>query len=262
MTDTEELASVSSVSLQLPPFWHSRPQAWFAHIEAAFELQKITSQKTKYNYVVVSLTPELADVVEDIIRSPPTHEPYTTLKDAILKRTSLSDHQRSQELFKNLERGDRTPSQLYRHMRNLLGDKHMDDSLFRQLWLSKLPPQVQASLASVEDLPLERQAAIADAVFEAIRPTVSSVSTQPDIMTHIEQLYKEVMSLKHANLHSNPDQQPRSRPAFRDRSRRRSRSRTPSKGYCWYHSKFGPKARRCLKLCSFEGPLAPSTSGN
>ena len=264
MSDVEESATVATFT-QLPPFWSTRPHAWFAHVEAQFELKRIVSQRTRYNHVVVSLTPELADEVEDIISSPPSETPYDILKEAILKRTSLSDRQRSQELFKHLDLGDRKPSQLYRHMCHLLGGKKMDDSLFRQLWLSKLPAQIQGSLASVDDLSLERQAAIADSIFEAVKPTVSHMATTsaaPDVMKHIEELYREVMSLRQAQNESRgrPVSPARNNP--RNRSRPKSWNRFKGKGLCWYHAKFGPKARRCLKPCSFEGPLAPASPEN
>ncbi|CAH8575774.1 unnamed protein product [Schistosoma rodhaini] len=46
------------------------------------------------------------------------------------------------------------------------------------------------------------------------------------------------------------------RPLFRQRSRSRPRSRSPKRPseICWYHTKFGTKARRCTRPCAFPLP--------
>ena len=46
------------------------------------------------------------------------------------------------------------------------------------------------------------------------------------------------------------------RPLFRQRSRSRPRSRSPKRTseICWYHTKFGTKARRCTRPCAFPSP--------
>ena len=46
----------------------------------------------------------------------PEHLPYDRLKAVFLKRTTTSDEVRLQQLLAGVELGDRTPSQLLRHM--------------------------------------------------------------------------------------------------------------------------------------------------
>jgi hypothetical protein len=45
-------AAVYRVVVRLPPFWTYRPVVWFAQAEAQFELAGITSERTKFNYVI------------------------------------------------------------------------------------------------------------------------------------------------------------------------------------------------------------------
>lgn len=61
------------------------------------------------------------------------------------------------DLFNNIEFGDRTPSQLLRHMRLLVGDNTKANSILKSMWLNILPTMtIQNFVPMSEDENLER----------------------------------------------------------------------------------------------------------
>ena len=89
MTEEEHPAQqVAAVRIKLQPFW---PKLWFAQIELQFATRRITTSQTKFDYVVLSLSPEFATKVRDLLLHPPTETPYEVLKTKLTKRTSASE---------------------------------------------------------------------------------------------------------------------------------------------------------------------------
>ncbi|CAE1164368.1 unnamed protein product [Acanthosepion pharaonis] len=84
---------------------------------------RITSQRARFANVMQKLPSDMMDEISDVLSDLREHEPYDHLKEAILKRTGRSEEDMIQEILRNVTRGDKTPSQLLRYMRNQLG-KH------------------------------------------------------------------------------------------------------------------------------------------
>jgi hypothetical protein len=201
--DNSAPAEVSTVAVRLPPFWAERPAVWFAQAEAQFTLAGISSEKTKFYYVISQLEHQYASEVEDIIISPPDRDPYTILKPELVKRLSPSKEERIHQLL-SLEMCDSKPSQFLRHLTILA-----PDDFLRSIWSSRLPSNVRAILAGLPEGDLNAPAHCADNIIEAApQPTLASVAPLPEINTllqHTEDLSRQVaaLSTKLAHLRSN-----------------------------------------------------------
>jgi hypothetical protein len=250
-----EASRVAAINLKLPPYWPSDPAVWFAQVEAQFATRGITAQKTKFEYIVASLSPEYATEVRDLILHPPASRPYDVLRDQLVKRTAASDQRRLQQLLHSEELGDRKPSQLLRRMQQLLGDSAAatDNTFVRGLFIQRLPASVRMVLASAADsTSLEDLAHLADRIVEAAPSPVSSISDAtppPPPAPEVEQLRSEVSRL--AGLVA--DLSTKERPSRR-RSLTPRRSPSPARQtLCWYHEQLGNAARKCRPPCAKSG---------
>ncbi|KAF8787920.1 hypothetical protein HNY73_009469 [Argiope bruennichi] len=83
------MATAETAAVVIPPFIKPDPALWFHMLDFTFELaspKAITESKTKYNYVVAHLPPEIATVVRDVIIQPDSTGPYSDLKTNVIKR--------------------------------------------------------------------------------------------------------------------------------------------------------------------------------
>ncbi|KAH6946269.1 hypothetical protein HPB50_012561 [Hyalomma asiaticum] len=119
--------------------------------------------------------------IRDLLVAPPAENAYTALTQLLIRRLTPSEPQRLQQLLHNTELGDRTPSQLFRHMRQLLHTDgatttDADSRLLCELFLQRLPVNVRMILASAAD---KRLSELADSVLAVAPPSVAAL--QPDI---------------------------------------------------------------------------------
>ncbi|KAH6924725.1 hypothetical protein HPB50_022753 [Hyalomma asiaticum] len=183
METTSDALAISAVDIRLPPFWTADPQLWFLQVESQFTARRITAELTKYHHVVASLPPAIASEIRDLLVAPPAENAYTTLKQLLISRLTPSEP-RLQQLLHYTDLGDRTPSQLLRHMRQLLHTADAtttdaDSRLLRELFLQRLPVNVRMILASAADKRLSELAELADSVLAVAPPSVAAL--QPDI---------------------------------------------------------------------------------
>lgn len=247
--------AVGEVKVKLSPFWFDKPKIWFAQAEAQFEIARITQDSTKYGYVLSMLDSRVADEVEDIIVNPPAEGRYEFLKSELIARLSSSKEQKVRQLLSEQQLGDRKPSAFLRHLRSLAGtDVGNKSGILRELWMRRLPQEVQRILMAQKDLDLDKVAEIADAIVDTPMSSHSALSVHaasavpavPDLVSMakcIEELTKKVDALANS----------RSRSSSRSRSRSRSSSKSRSTSQlCWYHARFGTKARKCVTPCTWN----------
>lgn len=258
------LAQSSSVTARIPPFWTNSPEAWFVQAEAQFELSRINKEERKYAYLVSSLPQEVIQRVLDVIQNPPNpNERYKTLKAVLLQRFSLSEEGKITNLLYHEEIGDRSPSEFYHRLLLLAGNDDSAKTLAIKLWKDRLPSPIDIAV-----IPLMAQGPTvfldtADKIWERTRAKINTVSNnpflqEPSTSNYQEPWKKDIESLKACieklseNFYSNRG---RSKSSNRSHSKSRDSEHKRNKSHeklCWYHKKFGDKARKCVKPCSYD----------
>jgi hypothetical protein len=259
---TPPTPEVLEVKAKLPIFWENKPQSWFRLVEAQFDLNGIRQDGTKYGYILSMLDDRLSDVVEDILCDPPAEGKYEHLKNALIKRLSSTKEQQVRRLLNDEELGDRKPSAFLRHLRSLAGADLKDSSIIRELWMRRLPTEVQRILITQKDLDIDKVAEIADAIVEApstklvaevnATATTSSGRTEPDlayVMKCLNELSNKVDKLFQRGQGARSRSRSQ-RPGFSSRSHSTSSAPGQPK-LCWYHDKFGNNATKCRTPCSW-----------
>jgi hypothetical protein len=224
------MSSTDAVALKLPALWEDDLESWFLQTEAQFNLRGITDQRTRYYHLVAVLSTSNAAKVKDIIRDPPSSRPYSALKGALLSKYELTEYERAAAIM-NISLGDRKPSELMDQLLTLLGN-HEGGILLKFRFFSLLPDFVRSGLSTTysDITDLQKLAAEADKIYLTGR---DSRYMTPGISAATDDA--EVDRVKRF-----------ARPS-------RKAHKEPTEGLCYYHSRFGAKAKKCTLPCNWPG---------
>lgn len=263
--------NMAAVSIKLPAFWPTDPELWFMQVEAQFATRNITTDGTKYAYLVSSLTPEVAAEVREVLMNPPAEEAYKKLKEELISRTTKSTQARIKQLLTSEELDGRKPTQLLRRMRHLIGTNTglVSDALLKQIFVPRLPTHVQVMLAANDALTIDQAAELADKLMDVIGPQVSAVASASSVpMTQVPAgpiddlaaLRKEINEIK-TLLRGRQDNKQSGGSSTRNRSKTPAARNDDNKtsGPCWFHVKFGDNAKKCRPGCTYKPGNASSS---
>jgi hypothetical protein len=288
-TDISGGADTSVQVILLPLLRPDRISRWFTIVEAQFEATRITSDKEKYNAVILSLGWQQLDLIDNVIGNPPPTRLYENLKTELIRRLTDSVERRVKRLLEVQDLGDRTPSQLYRDMRKL-ATPAVSDELLLTIWKNRLPASMRAILAPSRTRDPNDLMEMADRIHEA-RQEVNATSTSHtlhsipaltqlpalsichrqrpgcDHETRQEQTHQhhgtEKLEAQMARIErvlqqlaaTNISQRRRPRPTSRfqgPRTRTNSRNREEHPDWCYYHQTYRARARNCRAPCTWN----------
>lgn len=272
-------SNTKTSTVPFPPFWSSMPDIWFLQMEAVFKIKKIIKDENKFYHTVACLPVEIISSVSDIIKNTEDDNSYVNLKNAILKRKTLSETQRLEQLLDGSAIGDRSPSQYYRDMLTLAGESSLaNDKLLKALWLKRLPDQVRVIVASRESEDMDKLCDLADKIWDISSSSSSKVSSiqNPCSLTELNDTISSLRSRfdkfeskfsqdSHSSKPRSNSNSNRNRRKSQDRSKSReknssSKKQTNTKNPCWYHWQYGNNAKKCNGgSCTYS---ANSNSGN
>lgn len=218
---------LNAVAIKLPTFWTAQPVVWFAQAEAQFNIKNITQDSTKYYYVVSALDQATASRIINELSHPPETGKYENLKKKLLGTFDLTRRERASRLLHLGDIGDRKPSELMDEILSLL-DGHKPCLLAEQVFLEHLPEDIRMQIAD-EDFEQPQALAIkADNLWLAKQQSTMQVINK---VTSSETESRKVRPTSHRD-------------------------------WCFYHAKFGEKARRCRSPCKYPGNEGAGRQGH
>lgn len=247
---------------KLPAFFAQDPEFWFDQIEAIFSLNNITSDDTKFGYVMAHATEQIQPYLASACRDPVPEgsTKYKMFKERVISGFSVSEDTKLRKLFTGQCLGDRTPSQFLAILRNIAPGK-CSDTVLKTLFLEQLPDAVRTVLAVVSDsTKLDALATLADKVIESTQSTrIGAIKSAPPPEASKEEpegpLRQEIKALRALIDTLVTDMSHLRNQAHRSRSKSKHRTPTPSPDtskLCFYHAKFGAKAVKCKSPCTWK----------
>lgn len=256
---TDDINIETARVVKLPPFWKENPTLWFAQVEATFAISKITGDETRFRYTIINLDQSSLPFVSDIITSPPAQGRYEALKTRLISAFGETTASKLRRLLRGQELADEKPSNLLQRLRNLAGGQ-CTDSILNTIFMEHLPENVRTILAISETTDLAKLALQADKILEVSRPNLAVVTSSQaaqaapsdelrELKSAIEELTREASRSRFSRGSRNE--------AREKRARSPSRTRRLRTDLCFYHRRFGEKARSCEDPCAWKGEHLP-----
>ena len=106
--DSVPAVAGAAVHMKLPTFWPDAVEVWFAQADAQFAIRNLTSSKTKFYHAVAVLPQEVASQILDLIRAPPSGDPYGVLRERLITLYTLNDYHILKLWYPSLSPGTRS----------------------------------------------------------------------------------------------------------------------------------------------------------
>ena len=252
------------VNMKLPAFWSDAPVAWFAAVEAQFQLRQVTSQSERFCHLTAALDKASLKKVVHIVTAPDPLRPYTVLKEALLTSHHMTDFQRVELLHAMEPLGGRKPSELLADMLELCPPTQHNNVFFAVLFLQRLPREIRVLLTHEDHTDLRRLAAHADCLVafgggqqsghaaitaeDTEENTIAAIKGKPTPQLQKNKYQKQQRSRQPPPLPPRPqdDQSGTTNPSPSNLARQ-------SSGLCFYHWAHGEKAHSCKSPCTWQG---------
>lgn len=258
--------------LPIPTMSDTGIDAYFMSLDYWFLASGVTNDFRKFNTVMAQVPPAKLIELRPIIDAVPNEGKYEYIKQRLISHFADSQRQRLNRLLMDLPLGDKKPSQLYHEMIRTAGDT-INEPVIRDLWASRLPNYAQAAVVASSGT-ADQVMKIADAIVESMGlksirefssnafDTESSSSSKQlpsynHLVSEIAELNKKFEKLFSERGRTQNRQKPSQRPRSISRQRAASSSsyaQRASDSDCWYHTKFGDRARFCRSPCRHKKP--------
>ena len=246
---------------KFPPFWPEDPEIWFAQIEALFNIHNITTDNTKFDYVLAHSTAELFPYVTTLIKEelPAGETKFKKFKERVIQSFSTSAEVKLRKLFKGQDLGGKKPTQFLVLLKNNSGGQ-CNDTVLKSLFLEHLPENVRSILAVSNTTDLDNLALLADKIMEnqsapMMVNAVKCTKEDSELSTLVKQLSAQVQRLT-TQVNNRSRSQSRNRYDNKNSNSNNNTSTdanvSTGRRLCYYHKRFKTLARVCKPPCDWK----------
>jgi hypothetical protein len=242
--------------VKLPAFWTEDPVSWFRLAEGQFALRNVQDPVARYYHVLSALSQDAVRLVRHVLHEDTGPTSYDNLRTSLLSSHSLSNYQKMERMMRLPPLGDRKPSVMLAEMLEYCPVGESATAVFAYLFLQRLPREIRILLS--EDDPADMWA-IADKADRLIAmhvpqghdtcATVSAADEQQD--SDLVAATGGARRKKKLPPPQRPQQQQGGSGQRGGPPRRQvaAQAAVPRTSMCFYHAKFGERAKYCEEGC-------------
>ena len=245
MDSTTDNAAAAAANIKLPPFCATDALTWFQRVEVQFRLRNLTSEARKADHVLAALPEETFPLISDwLLEQGDNPIRYADLKTQILRRFVATPEERAHRLMEltNLPLGDQRPSAAFLEMKALTRLPPTDHgegsklNLLRVLWLMRLPSDVRSKITDFMKLTEQKITDLADSLQGAARIAAPRPAFAA---SDVDEAEEPAAAAFRRPYHQRPQQN----------------KKPDREGICFFHKRFGDKARKCQAPCTWTKNL-------
>ena len=239
--------------VQLGKFWPQAPNAWFAAADLKFEVAHITSERERFAHAVGAMGFNVLRAVLDLVETPPTDNPYTTLRGRLVLAHQLKPVQKATKCLQVVASNNMQPSDVLACLLEFCPPGEEGTAFFRAAFTMRLPATIQAHLAGTELTDLKE---LADRLWQCNGPQVVAAVTMEEDQSEDSGEVVAAMSAKRW------PQKKQGGPQGHNKSQQGQQKDGNKSGkagggsfLCWRHVQYGEDAFTCAnkKTCSWSG---------
>lgn len=259
-----------TTKIKFPEFISTDITLYFLLVDRYFTTKQILTESDRFDILSLYLPQDVLSKCRSLIINKPDIEPYSELKQFLIKTFSGHQHSRFSSLINNLDLGN-SATYLLQEINKLSDDLRLSDEVKKNLIFSKLPHSLQLHMidyprngsitdfcSKVDDLLSLKSKDISSDKLDLLTSSITDLKFQIHDLSQQKTQFNRIPFDKSQNSNFNSV-----RNVFRNNSNfQQVPSYQNDNVVCNYHARFGRFARNCIPPCKFSKNEFPSRMGN
>ena len=262
---------------EIPAFDKQHVDIWIRRMENAYIRAGIRSVREKFAFLENKFAVDMDPVINEYLWSDGTESDWDNFLKYLRKEYGLTRQQKASLFVDGFKRNGLRPSQYAAALNDKTKDVTLDD-IKKEMLMRELPVEVRRMLQErIEKSSFKEAAELADSYFDrdgkprhCNTSTVNAVTDQQQLQHRDSDSDSEDVNAINGRFrqHRVPQHQPSGAKTTRQQSTPQnankpssSKNNSTDNNLCFYHDKYGDKARNCQETCSlFDSKRFPGNA--